>query len=31
MERPSRPNVEAWFKRLSEREAFRKSVMLPLS
>ena len=31
MERPSRPNVEAWFKRLSERDAFVKSVLLPLN
>jgi len=31
MERPSRPNVEAWFKRLSERPAFKKSVLLPLN
>jgi glutathione S-transferase len=31
MERPSLPNVEAWFKRLGQREAFRKSVLLPLS
>jgi len=31
MERPSLPNLEAWFKRLGGREAFRKSVMLPLS
>lgn len=31
MERPSLPNVEAWFKRLSQREAFKKSVLLPLS
>ena len=31
LERPSRPNVEAWFKRLSKREAFKKSVLLPLS
>ena len=31
MERPSFPNVEAWFKRLSQREAFRKSVLLPLN
>lgn len=31
MERPARPNVEAWFKRLSQREAFKKSVLLPLS
>jgi glutathione S-transferase len=31
MERPALPNLEAWFKRLSARAAFRKSVMLPLS
>jgi glutathione S-transferase len=31
MKRPSLPNVEAWFKRLSQREAFKKSVLLPLS
>ena len=31
MERPSLPKVEAWFKRLSRREAFKKSVLLPLS
>jgi glutathione S-transferase len=31
MERPPLPNVEAWFKRLSQREAFKKSVLLPLS
>ena len=31
MERPPRPNLEAWFKRLSAREAFRKNVLLPLS
>lgn len=31
LERPSRPNVEDWFKRLSRREAFRKSVLLPLN
>jgi glutathione S-transferase len=31
LERPARPNVEAWFKRLSQREAFKKSVLLPLS
>ncbi len=31
MERPPLPNVEAWFRRLGEREAFRKNVMLPLS
>ena len=31
MERPSLPNVEVWFKRLSQREAFKKSVLLPLT
>jgi hypothetical protein len=31
MERPSLPNVEAWFKRLGEHEAFKKSVLLPLT
>jgi glutathione S-transferase len=31
MARPPLPNVEAWFKRLGQREAFRKSVLLPLS
>ena len=31
LERPPRPNVEAWFKRLSQREAFKKSVLLPLN
>jgi glutathione S-transferase len=31
MQRPSRPHVEAWFQRLSRREAFRKSVLLPLN
>ena len=31
MQRPPRPNVEAWFKRLSQREAFKKSVLLPLN
>jgi len=31
LERPPRPNAEAWFKRLSRREAFRKSVLLPLN
>ena len=30
-ERPSFPNVEAWFERLREREPFRKAVDLPLS
>lgn len=31
IERPSYPNVEAWYKRLSERPAYRKHIMLPLS
>ena len=31
MERPSLPNVETWFKRLAEREAFRQHVMQPLT
>ncbi len=31
LERPPLPNVEAWFKRLSQREAFKKSVLLPLN
>jgi glutathione S-transferase len=31
LKRQSLPNVEAWFKRLSQREAFKKSVLLPLN
>ena len=31
IERPKLPNVEAWFKRLGERPAFRKIVDIPLS
>jgi glutathione S-transferase len=31
IERPSFPNVEAWFERLRERPAFRKNVDVPLS
>jgi glutathione S-transferase len=31
LERAPLPNVEAWFERLSRREAFRKSVLLPLN
>jgi glutathione S-transferase len=31
IERPKLPNVEAWFKRLGERPAFRKNVDIPLS
>ena len=30
-ERPSFPNLEAWFERLRERDAFRKAVDLPLT
>ena len=31
IERPASPNLEAWFERLRERPAFRKSVDIPLS
>jgi glutathione S-transferase len=31
IERPKLPNVERWFNALSERPAYRKIVMLPLS
>jgi glutathione S-transferase len=31
MERPRRPNVEAWFERLCARPAFKKNVDIPLS
>jgi glutathione S-transferase len=31
IERPSFPNVEAWFERLRERAPFRKAVDLPLT
>jgi glutathione S-transferase len=31
IERPKLPNVEAWFKRLCERPAYRKIVDIPLS
>ena len=31
LERVPLPNVEAWFERLSQREAFKKSVLLPLN
>lgn len=31
IERPSTPAAEAWYKRLCERPAFRKNVMIPLS
>jgi len=29
IERPAIPNVEAWYRRLAERPAYRKRVMLP--
>lgn len=29
IDRPGLPNVEAWYRRLGEREAFRKHVMVP--
>ena len=29
-ERPSMPNLEAWYQRLTERSAFRKNVMIPI-
>jgi glutathione S-transferase len=31
LERTPLPHVEAWFQRLSQREAFKKSVLLPLN
>jgi glutathione S-transferase len=31
MERPSLPNLEAWFERLCARPAFKKNVDIPLS
>jgi glutathione S-transferase len=31
IERPSHPNVQAWFKRLCERPAYRKVVDVPMS
>ena len=31
IERPGRPNVERWFKRLEQRPAYRKIVMSPLT
>jgi glutathione S-transferase len=30
LQRPSLPNVEAWYRRLQDRPAFRSHVMLPL-
>ena len=29
-ERPSMPNLEAWYQRLTERPAFQKNVMIPI-
>ena len=29
-ERPSMPNLEAWYERLTERPAFQKNVMIPI-
>ena len=31
MERPDYPNIAAWTRRLGERPAYRKNVMIPLS
>ena len=31
MERPKLPNLEAWFERLSARQAFKKNVDIPLT
>lgn len=31
IERPSLPNLEAWYQRLTERPAFRVQVMLPIT
>lgn len=31
IERPSLPNVEAWYKRLTERKAYQDAVMIPLT
>jgi glutathione S-transferase len=31
MERPSVPNVEAWYQRLQERHAYREQVMIPFN
>ena len=31
MERPKLPNLEAWFERLSARQAFQKNVDIPLT
>ena len=29
IERPSIPNVEAWYRRLQDRQAYREHVMVP--
>jgi glutathione S-transferase len=29
IERPSLPNVEAWYRHLQERSAYREHVMIP--
>ena len=31
IERPKVPNVESWYKRLQERQAYRENVMIPFS
>ena len=31
IERPALPNLEAWYRRLTERPAFREHVMIPLT
>ena len=31
LERPSQPNVERWYKRITERPAFKEHCMLPLT
>nr|WP_297459625.1 glutathione S-transferase [uncultured Halomonas sp.] len=31
IERPALPNLEAWYRRLAERPAYRKHVMIPLT
>jgi glutathione S-transferase len=31
IERPSQPNLEAWFERLCARTAFKKFVDIPLT
>ena len=31
IERPSLPNLEAWYEKLTQRSAYREHVMLPIS